>query len=245
MRLYFAGDDGYKATNEILLRYGAKNRLESFFYLRKGNPSMQFENYLLDSGGFTARKSGVEIDIRNYIDFINKNSIKQAFNLDTNDLNESRKNQRILMQNTDAEIVPIYHATEREHEKTRDMLMQYIEEYNYIGISGPKRKSVRKEYKLAYFDFVFSHFDLSVRFHGLGITTPDFLRRYSWYSVDSTTWISIGKYGRASNLKIKQMQKYLAKGRRRNHNIERDLPYWIGLEKTMTKYWKNRDIDYS
>lgn len=245
MRLFFAGSDASHKFNEVLLSHDVKNRLESFYYLKGKNPSNGlFENYILDSGGYTARKHNVKIDIGHYIDFLNRHSIKTAFNLDTSDLTETLENQRLLTHYTSAEIMPVYHTTEWMDRKQREILLRYVSDFDYIGIATYKFRDANKRLERQYLDYVFSVIPISKKIHGLGITKESSLYLYPWFSVDSTSWMSMGLHASTINKKIKQMEKFLAKERHYLYNIGNEMPLWIKLEKNVTEYWKLRGVNY-
>ena len=46
-------------------------------------------------------------------------------------------------------------------------------------------------------DFVFHYVvknNLKTKFHGWGMTNPEFMKRYPFYSVDSTGWLAGGQF---------------------------------------------------
>ena len=105
MIIYFAGTEpGFH--REMLQDTGVKNYLGSFFYLRE-YPYRKEDNVLIDSGGYTARKSGKPIKIDDYVNFINENNVSYAFNLDTNDIEETLSNQKVLEKETNAYMLHI------------------------------------------------------------------------------------------------------------------------------------------
>ncbi len=71
----------------------------------------------------------MKIDVQ---DFCNlpwiSNDVESAFNLDTNDIEESLSNQRTLDLNTNTYIMPVYHGVEWQRlHNGRDLLDYYIE----------------------------------------------------------------------------------------------------------------------
>ena len=72
MKHFFAGSEAGK-FRDILLECKAKNVLMSFYWIKKGSDleelSKDFDIFL-DSGGYSARKQGVDIDVEKYGEFL-------------------------------------------------------------------------------------------------------------------------------------------------------------------------------
>ena len=82
---------------KFLREQGAENILQSYWYIKSQNaPVYTGAELLIDSGGYTARLKGIKIPIDEYAAWLNENKIKVAFNLDTNDVQETQENQKIL-----------------------------------------------------------------------------------------------------------------------------------------------------
>lgn len=152
----------------------------------------------LDSGAYTLVNQEVD-DIQkyldSYIDFIleYKDRLLAYVNLDDiGDVEISWKNQR-YMEKRGVKPIPAYHYGEdfKWFEKC-------VNEYDYVGIGGVSR-GVSANLNDVLFDKIFNYVDkynLSVKFHAFGITSFRFLTRYSWHTVDSTTWLMHANYGR-------------------------------------------------
>lgn len=241
MKLFFAGSDGNERYNERLRKLGAKNRLESYFTLGQRAPSKGFEAHLLDSGGFSARMRGVEVDVHELARYINENDCRLVFNLDPPSVEETLRNQRTLEQETQAYVLPIYHLSDfrsREHRKLIDM---YVERYPYIAIGGVAGEGSPVSLQHDLYRYVFSRTRDRVRVHGLGITSIDILKRYPWYSVDSTSWLSLARYGTSKRSRgvVGDMR---ARQRHYLDNAAYEAAYWMGVEKDITKLWAARGV---
>lgn len=151
----------------------------------------------LDSGAFSAMTQGVDIDIYQYIDFIkrNKKYIEVYANLDVIGCAEGTwKNQKI-MEKAGLNPLPVFHYKEDEK-----YLKRYLKRgHEYIALGGlvtGERKTMR-----GFFDRMFSKFLCGkngmplVKVHGFGMTSLDYMLRYPWYSVDSTSWVVTGRMG--------------------------------------------------
>lgn len=72
--------------------------------------------------------------------------------------------------------------------------------YKFIGLGGLGQETTRTEY-LGWADRVFGMLCPGpdnmplVKVHGFAMTSWDLMRRYPWWSVDSTSWIKLAAYG--------------------------------------------------
>jgi len=152
----------------------------------------------LDSGAFSAytqKKSDV-LNIDEYIEYIKQNEkhITVYANLDViGDPEATWENQR-YMESKGLNPLPIFHMND-----TFDYLERCLQ-YDYFGVGGSaveKNKSQRKQFFDSVWFFITDDkgFPLS-KVHGLGITSPEFIAMYPWYSVDSASWTYFGRYGK-------------------------------------------------
>ena len=150
----------------------------------------------LDSGAFSAFTKGVHIDIQEYIGFIKENEryIDVYANLDViGDAEATLKNQRI-MEDAGLNPLPCFHYGDDIF-----YLHTYLQEHDYIALGGMVPISTND---LAHWlDNLFSNFlcdkkgNPIVKVHGFGLTSLKLLRRYPWYSVDSTSWVMASRMG--------------------------------------------------
>lgn len=244
MLLFFAGAEG-DDFGEILKKNGVKNALESFWSLKMKNPChhKDFENHLLDSGGFAARQRGVEVDVVKYAEYIRKFDIKFAFNLDVRDLETSLANQRYLEENTNAYIIPIYHGPEWVNEDTRDLLDYYMEFYPYIGLGGIAGKETGKDNLDRFLNYVFKRTRNKTMVHGLGATSKRILYKYPFATADSTSWLAVSQYGRSAIY-----SENMSKVRNKRHNWKKriydDVVYFKNLNDEVTRMWEKRGVHW-
>lgn len=182
--------------------------LQSFFYKKGGPPPEWPKYYFLDSGGFTARQQNVKIDVREYAEYINHYEVKYCFNLDTNDVQETISNQRYLDSNVNATIIPIYHYSDYGNKDHRGMVEGMIQDYELISLGGVVKSGVGKPDIKRMYDYVFDKTRDKVKVHGLGVTSLDMLKKYPFYSVDSTSYLSGRKYGVVMTFEEGNFKKY-------------------------------------
>lgn len=255
MILYFAGTE-VRVYAELLKASGVQSILQSAFYLnyRHQPNELGFENYVLDSGGFTARKQGAQIDVKDYADFLNQHQIKTAFNLDTLDVEETLFNQQYLEDNSKSYIIPVYHYSDFVSEKYRSLIDTYVEKYPYISLGGTAEGSTAiTKNKLRFFDYCFLRTRDKVRVHGLAVTAQRLMMRYPWYSVDSTSWLSGERYGQWRDFTQGKMKtvssvrvtKKLTDPRQlveKNERLRLSIESFLRLEKYVTDYWAQKGV---
>lgn len=152
-------------------------------------------NLFLDSGAFSAKTQGAEIDINEYINFIKENEkyIDVYANLDViGNPKATWKNQR-KMEKAGVNPIPVFHFGE----DPELYLKPLIEKYEYIAIGGMVKSGTLS----IFLDNIFSKYicdeqgNPKCKVHGFGLTSLKLMLRYPWYSVDSTSWVVTGRLG--------------------------------------------------
>ena len=174
--------------------------LESFYYIQEWQiPYLkEKELFLLDSGAFTFMNNAKgEINWEKYIDqyakFINENDVKYFFELDIDPivgLKEVERLRNILENKTQKKCIPVWHKS-----RGLDYWKKMCKEYDYVAIGGIVTKEIKpNEYK--YFSPLLKIAkENNCKVHGLGFTSLKNLDKYQFYSVDSTSWKSGGRFG--------------------------------------------------
>jgi len=158
---------------------------------------------LLDSGAYSAKNSGAEIELPEYIEFVREHGWRfkgGVICLDViGDRKASYENWRI-MRDEGVDTMPVFHLqTDRPEDDSYEWLERYLEEADYIAVGAIAKMNL--SLKMQGLDFVWNKYltDNSgkpiVKVHGLGITTAKIMLRYPWYSVDSTTWTNMARNG--------------------------------------------------
>lgn len=173
--------------------------LESYF--KKKSIARMIENHgdlslFLDSGAYSAFTQDIKIDIDEYIQYIKHNQkyISQYAVLDViGDAEGTLKNQ-LYMESKGLNPIPCFHYGDDEL-----YLREYLKQNNYIALGGMvKRPRNQLEYWL---DEIWGRYltneDGTAKFkiHGFGMTSVSLMKRYPWYSVDSTSWVLTGRFG--------------------------------------------------
>lgn len=192
MILYLAGAGGVTELDSF-------PKLESYAYKSDALKAMQTPApFFLDSGAFTAWSTGKPIKIEDYADFVllHQTRLDIASNLDDIAKNEqlSYDNLKIL-ENKGCVVAPVFHT--REDFKWLD---RYLDEgYDYILLGGMVAE--HKAWLLQWLDYVWlNHLTNKdgtpkVKVHGFGMTIMDYMERYPWYSIDSSSWTYGSRFG--------------------------------------------------
>jgi len=186
--VYYAGIDGHVTALHTAVKYGCRHLMLSYWYKKTyGKKQMQrFRklglHIMLDSGAFSAWKSGAIIDIDEYIQYIKDNYIGKYIVLDVvGDPDKSYENLK-YMEYQGLQPLPVFHLG-----SDIKYLQQLVdEEYYCICLGGTVGSS--REKRIEFFDECFSKFP-NTYFHGLGMTDPKLMLKYPWFSTDSTTWL--------------------------------------------------------
>ena len=194
MIIYLAGfktieKDWQKSTEDIHL-------LSSYIEHKNGKFGKYVfqEKHILDSGAFTFLNNKKSNNINgeqyviNYAKFIKQHNIKHFFELDIDSIvgiKEVERLRNILENITGQKCIPVWHKS-----RGLEYWKQMCKEYDYVAIGG----IVTKEIKASQYDVFFPLLKIArennTKVHGLGFTNTKGLKKYKFYSVDSTNWLN-------------------------------------------------------
>jgi hypothetical protein len=210
MKLYFASpanSDFY-----LLRNFGVENMLFSYHYLAKMQKKdykkyLKCEDVFLDSGAFSAKNLGVEINLDEYIEFINDNQCEIYAGLDViGDGVKTLENTNIMMKQG---LKPIH--TFHKGEEVEWLYKSLELDLDYIAIGGMVGISTKKAEMFGWLDKVWKIImerRPDIKVHGFACTSYDFMTKYPWYSVDSTTWNVARKFGEGFDIRGKRKSKH-------------------------------------
>lgn len=174
--------------------------LESYHYIGSGKQIRLIKEdnrkIFLDSGAFSMFTKGIKIPLEKYVEFIKNNSdiIEVASVMDgIGDPKLTFENQKKL-EDMGAEVLPCFHYGEPV-----SYLEYYLEHYNHITLGGMVPISTPDLYQ--WLDFIWENYLTDAegypthKVHGFGLTILGLMKRYPWYSVDSTSWVLTGRFG--------------------------------------------------
>jgi len=233
------------------------NILLSFFYVTKDNvvrffekfPYEGFEMILVDSGGYSARKTGRTINIKDYASYLNTYEFPFAVNLDVVNVEDTLKNFEYLRNKCPkTKILPVYHFSDYVTTHNKHLLKTFVSEgSDYIFLGGLAGMGVHPDLYCKFLSYCFAATDHKIKLHGLGITAETFLEKFPFYSVDSSTWVAPRRFNHGlSKLKYGNDFSYVYM---RTTNSEQKLleeaNYFRNLGIKYTKLWKRRGITWT
>lgn len=211
MKIFLAGvpgggSPGY-CKREHELNSFWKYRLWTYYWLTVNKSVMKKPKNIqlfMDSGAFSAYTKNEEVNLEDYITFIKKyrQYIDVYANLDViaegddykKAAEQTLKNQR-QMEEAGLDPLPVFHYGE-----PYSYLDYYIQKYNYIALGGLVGSSNDK--LIHWLNECFSKHICGpdglpkVKVHAFGVTSLKIMLRYPWYSVDSTSWVVMGRNGK-------------------------------------------------
>lgn len=211
MRLYLAGlyasnfdlqGNVFKSLTdeEKAARLSVSRFLESYHYINKPTALRKIRQdgttVFLDSGAFSAFTKGVEVDLPKYCDYVKANidviekvdGALCASVLDgIGDPLKTWQNQQ-AMESLGVRPLPCFHYGEDER-----YLEWYVKNYDYITLGGMVPISTPQ--LIHWLDRIWERHltdgsgNPRLRVHGFGLTSLPLMKRYPWFSVDSSTWV--------------------------------------------------------
>ena len=218
--LYLAGQAPWKEKGiyDKIIKEEMPYILESFYYADEWTEKTipLLDKFLLDSGAFTfmsnvrdSKKVDFDAYLTRYINFINKNDVKLFFELDVDSVVGYEKVKQMrerLESETQKKCIPVWHKSRGLEEWNK-----LTSEYDYVAIGGIVSKEItRQEYK--YFPKLLEIARKNgCKVHGLGFTNLEGLKKYKFYSVDSTAWTTGNRFGSVYKFNGHTMVKYSKK----------------------------------
>lgn len=213
MKICLAGFSQLKKKREYI--NNSKYLLESFYSIEDWQiPFIKSSDlFLLDSGAFTFMRGNAKVDwadyIKRYAEFINKYDVKYFFELDIDNIVGYEKvleYRKLLERLTQKKCIPVWHKSRGLEEWNK-----LTSEYDYVAIGGIVSKEItRQEYK--YFPKLLEIARKNgCKVHGLGFTNLEGLKKYKFYSVDSTAWTTGNRFGSVYKFNGHTMVKYSKK----------------------------------
>lgn len=179
-----------------------------------------------DSGAYGAAHSGKEINLDQYIEFINNTPECEVFavldeipwpevNAETAKISSDNtwKNYVYMLERVKPEyrdkLVCAYHCGEPASALKR--IINGIDGFkpSYIALGGRAGFSTKKLYNVldtVFWPTVRESCNPNIKVHAFGVTVFEMLEKYPWYSADSTSWLRTGitgsVYSRAAGNKV-------------------------------------------
>jgi hypothetical protein len=177
----------------IALLKGKKfNILRSFYPKPNENRPAWVNKMFLDSGAFSARNSNKEISVKEYGKYLLKKGHlwDEIAGLDViGDPIASEKNQQYL-DSLGLETIPTFHPS-----SDIKYLEKLLNNYSHIALGGVAMLRGKSQLR-SWLDRCWEVIgDWPGKVHGFAVTDFNLIKRYPWYSVDSTTAARAGRIG--------------------------------------------------
>lgn len=187
-------DDQVK--NDVLVSYWYSRMDDGKFRFLLGLCKRAGRNCVLDSGVYTARKKGVNISIGDYLTYCVrfKNDVQYFFNLDLGPHDQQIQHFKMLV----GAGVPTIGIV--SNLMSFETIQRFVDIYPYIGISYSVMGQTSgsgdyTQYLERLFEYLYKTNQQHVKTHALGLTKPNVMQRFPFFSVDSSTWINPARYG--------------------------------------------------
>ncbi|MBQ7264197.1 MAG: hypothetical protein IJR14_10840 [Synergistaceae bacterium] len=206
MEIYLAGGTWhlrYLEAKTGALSHYEPYILESYWYAR-GKTLLDtfphYENYFLDSGAFTLAytrgkdKSDIDIDeyLERYADYVKRYRVARYLELDIDVLVGLEKVEELryrLERMTGTQCIPVWHKG-----RGKEDFLRMCDGWPYVAIGGIPEEIGTTEFR--YFPwFIDEAHRRGAKIHALGFTYSTLLPSYHFDSVDSSSWLSGGRYG--------------------------------------------------
>lgn len=206
--------------------------LVSFFYLEpfeRIRNQWAFRDWALDSGAFSAKNSGVEIDLTAYIEkakhlLATDPLLVEVFGLDViGDWRASKANTD-RMWAAGIEAIPTFHIGE-----PWDVLKGLAADYPKIALGGVAMK--RGNEKNSWLQECFARV-WPKKIHGFGCTGEKIIMALPFHSVDATNW-ELGPCGFGNWKSFGRMSV-----RGSTQNLRAEVEYYLKLERQARSRWK-------
>lgn len=226
MKLFFAAASNDKdmagldraENNDLLFSYHyyneKKKKLYALFKDKLENPD---NTIFLDSGAYSAWTMGKPINLDEYMKFIRKT--KPTYYAVLDDIQNPDKtiiNQKI-MESEGLNPVPVFHMGENIK-----FLYQYCDQYDFMALGGMVGSRGIQDW----LDSVWTEIlkiNPEMKIHGFGMTNVKLMKRYPFWSCDSSSW--------ASSVRFAQVNLWNP-----HRNKLYDVEVW--------KWARNNDIEY-
>lgn len=241
MKIFLAGSGHNPWVKDNFFSF---NRLESFYYITSEKELIhKYDNFLLDSGAFTFMNNlkgdtaNWDDYIERYAAFINKYNVKYFFELDIDVIVGIKEVERLrnkLESLTNKKCIPVWHKS-----RGKQYWLDMVKSYDYVAIGGIVTREIKpKEYP--YFTWLLNEAKKeNCKVHGLGFTNLTGLRKYPFYSVDSTSWLSGNRFGSVSYFNGETIITKIKKQGQRvktNKVVKHNFYEWVKFAKYAEKY---------
>lgn len=148
----------------------------------------------IDSGAFSAGNSGKVIDIDDYCKFLVDINATIYASLDVmGDAEATLANYNYMVENYPLKPIPTFHMG------SEIKYLKPLLEFEYIALGGMVFSAGITNHCDEVWHYILTH-KPKLKVHGFGLTNIELMKRYPWYSVDSSSFKSCKRFGRQNIL---------------------------------------------
>lgn len=231
MNLFLSGTPNKKIMSVLYDNYDCSeiNLLASYEYrctLMGHNPA-EFKNFIADSGAFTAMTTGKKIDdvyISEYAKWVQENCIHYYMEMDLDEVvgcETTRQIRKRLEEQVGWKSIPVWHL-ERGWQGWYEMCDNY--DYVALSLSGfTKASKWLQKHKWKPLDPLLLYAKKThTKVHALGCNRIQLMKKYHFYSCDSSVFTSGSRYGNVLQFKDGQFVK-IPNGKKRKDYEKVDM----------------------
>ncbi len=169
------------------------NVLLSYHYWKKKKDQVKAYvdakiDVFIDSGAFSAKTKGVEIDIDEYCVFLKDTGVITYAGLDViGNAKRTRENNEYMVKQG-LNPIPTFHVG-----SSLDDLAKLMG-YSYIALGGLVWTEGIRSHLNKVWHYILTH-NPGLRVHGFGTTNLELMAAYPWYSVDSSSYMWCKRFG--------------------------------------------------
>jgi hypothetical protein len=150
-----------------------------------------------DSGAYSAFTLGGSVDPAKYTAWVNRWKHRFTAVAGPDVIGDAdattRANEKMMADLPDVKVLPTYHVGEPwEH------LRYWVGKVDYLAFGGMVPYSRDRGVLDRWIDKAFSMLPAEMRVHGFGMTNWDLMKKFPYYSVDSSSWTSVFRFGNLS-----------------------------------------------
>lgn len=215
--------------------------LVSYVYLKQWQAARHeydVREWVMDSGAFSAFKSGKHIDLQEFIDVVleiqeTDPSLVEVFGLDVIDDWEQGLRNVEEMWRQGVKAIPTYHRGEPE-----EVLLHIGDVYPKIAVSGTGGRPMHRNEKVRFFNQCLTRV-WPAKVHGFAVVDEECLRAIPFHSVDSSSWESgPTKWGTWRTMKPTKAGRVSVRGSR--HNLRDEVDWYLSQEQRCRVRWRKQ-----
>jgi hypothetical protein len=185
---------------------------------------------ILDSGAYSAWKSGVRIDIDALCEEARNPEWHEVVSLDViGDCKASCENA-LYMKAQGLQVMPVFHYGD-----DWAYLDLYCREFDRVGLSCRFGEPLSRSY--AWLDQCFTR-GYPKKFHSFGWVERKMLWRFPFYSADTTSWGRRLKYGRSHVFGHQYRVPRSSEGNDIAYDLRPEIRYYLQLQRDLQSRWK-------